>query len=72
MTQTDSLAAAPAAVSGEPAPHGRLRRALDVVGVQNAGLVVALIVLCAVIGSRNSNLFLVSNIKTMGSGWLGS
>jgi ribose transport system permease protein len=67
MTQTDSLAAAPVVAPDEPARHGPLRRALDVVGVQNLGLVLALVVLCAVIGSQNSNFFLISNVKTIGT-----
>jgi ribose transport system permease protein len=65
MTQTESPAAATRPAAGaRPNP---LRRALDVVGVQNLSLITALIVLCAVIGSRNSNFFLISNIKTIGT-----
>ncbi|MGH9093957.1 MAG: ABC transporter permease, partial [Acidimicrobiales bacterium] len=43
------------------------RRALVVVGVQNVSLLIALVLLCAIIGSRNSNFFLASNIKTIGT-----
>lgn len=43
------------------------RRVLDLVGVQNISLLVALAILCAIIGSRNSNFFLGSNIKTIGT-----
>ncbi|MFC1414747.1 ABC transporter permease [Streptacidiphilus sp. N1-12] len=65
MTATDS----PARPS-RPAPGPRqrpLRRALDVVGVQNLSLIIALIALCAAIGLQNSNFFLVSNIRTIGT-----
>lgn len=64
MTQLDQ-ASAPAPT--KPSRPSSLRRVLDVVGVQNLGLVVALIVLCAVIGSQNSNFFLLSNIETIGT-----
>jgi ribose transport system permease protein len=47
--------------------HGAVRRALDFVGVQNLSLIVALVILCAVIGSRNSHFFLATNIKTIGT-----
>ncbi|MDP9092206.1 MAG: ABC transporter permease [Actinomycetota bacterium] len=52
-----------------PAPRrsNPLRRVFSVIGVQNLSLIVALIVLCAVIGSQNSNFFLVTNIKTIGT-----
>jgi ribose transport system permease protein len=49
------------------AEHGAVRRALDFVGVQNLSLIVALVILCAVIGSRNSHFFLATNIKTIGT-----
>ena len=65
MTQTESPAAAT-----RPAPGGRtnpLRRAFELVGAQNLSLILALAVLCAVIGSQNSNFFLISNIKTIGT-----
>src|SRR4051794_22615223 len=45
----------------------RWRRALDVVGVQNISLLIALGALVAFIGSRNSNFFLISNMKTIGT-----
>jgi ribose transport system permease protein len=45
----------------------RLRRVLDVVGVQNISLLVALGALVAIIGAQNSNFFLTSNLKTIGS-----
>lgn len=65
MTTTKS----PAAPSRpDPVAHRHpLRRTLDVIGVQNLSLIIALIVLCAVIGSQNSNFFLLSNIKTIGT-----
>jgi ribose transport system permease protein len=65
MTKTESPAV-PAESGPGLRPHP-LRRALDVVGVQNLSLIIALIALCASIGSQNSNFFLVSNIKTIGT-----
>lgn len=44
-----------------------VRKVIDQIGVQNLSLVVALILLCAVIGSQNTNFFLLSNIKTTGT-----
>jgi ribose transport system permease protein len=43
------------------------RRVVDAIGVQNLSLLAALAALSAVIGSRNSNFFLVSNLKTIGT-----
>jgi ribose transport system permease protein len=65
MTKTDT-ATVPAESGPRVRPHP-LRHALDVVGVQNLSLIVALIVLCAAIGSQNSHFFLVSNIRTIGT-----
>ncbi|KIF78419.1 sugar ABC transporter permease [Streptomyces sp. 150FB] len=65
MSKTDTPTA-PAGSEPRVRPHP-LRHALDVVGVQNLSLIVALIVLCAAIGSQNSHFFLVSNIKTIGT-----
>ena len=65
MTTTESPAA-PSQPGPVLRPHP-LRRTLDVIGVQNLSLIIALIALCAVIGSQNSNFFLVSNIKTIGT-----
>jgi ribose transport system permease protein len=65
MTTTESPAA-PSRPDPVLRPHP-LRRTLDVIGVQNLSLIIALIALCAVIGSQNSNFFLVSNIKTIGT-----
>jgi ribose transport system permease protein len=55
---------------GAPAPPGgrsRLRRILDAVGMQNISLLVALGALVAIIGSQNSDFFLISNVKTIGT-----
>lgn len=60
----DRPAAAPA---GEGSEKSVLRRVLGFVGVQNLSLIIALVLLCAVIGSRNSNFFLITNIKTIGT-----
>jgi ribose transport system permease protein len=43
------------------------KRALDFVGVQNLSLIIALVILCAIIGSKNSNFFLVANLRTIGT-----
>lgn len=45
----------------------RLRRALDVIGVQNLSLLVALGLLVALIGSQNDNFFLPSNMIVIGT-----
>jgi ribose transport system permease protein len=55
--------AEPAMVSERPT----LRRLLDAVGVQNLSLLAALGVLVVVIGSQNSNFFLISNVKAIGT-----
>jgi ribose transport system permease protein len=47
-------------------PSG-LRRALDAVGVQNVSLLIALAALMAIIAAQNSDFFLVSNLKTIGT-----
>jgi ribose transport system permease protein len=47
--------------------RGTARRVVDAIGVQNLSLLAALALLSAIIGSRNSNFFLVSNIKTIGT-----
>jgi ribose transport system permease protein len=65
MTQTDSPAR-PSRSGPAPRPHP-LRRTLNAVGVQNLSLIIALIALCAAIGLQNSNFFLVSNIRTIGT-----
>ncbi|HEY2296755.1 MAG TPA: ABC transporter permease [Jatrophihabitans sp.] len=43
------------------------RRVLDMIGVQNLSLIAALAILVAIIGIKNSNFFLVSNIQTIGT-----
>lgn len=67
MTQTADerqvRRAEPAMVSERPT----LRRLLDAVGVQNLSLLAALGVLVVVIGSQNSNFFLISNVKAIGT-----
>ncbi|MDR3518861.1 MAG: ABC transporter permease [Azospirillaceae bacterium] len=50
-----------------PAKRGALRRILDMLGVQNVSLLIALAVLVAFIGSQNSNFFYSSNIATVGT-----
>ena len=67
MTQTDTREQPTAAAATRPHGGNPLRRALDAIGVQNVSLIVALILLCAIIGSRDSNFFLLSNIKTIGT-----
>ena len=51
----------------KPPTMQRLRRVLDAVGVQNISLLIALGALVAIIGAQNSNFFLSSNLKTIGS-----
>ncbi len=66
MTQTDDRQvrqADPATVPG----RRPVRRVLDAVGVQNLSLLAALGVLVALIGSRNNNFFLISNVKAIGT-----
>lgn len=67
MTRTDSREppeAAPAATQSSASPA---RRVLDVIGVQNLSLIIALILLCGGIGWKDSHFFLVSNIETIGT-----
>lgn len=69
MTQTESEA--PMRVEPDPVDTATgktpVKRALDFVGVQNLSLIVALVLLCAAIGSQNSHFFLISNITTIGT-----
>jgi ribose transport system permease protein len=44
-----------------------LRRVFDAIGVQNISLIVALAALVVIIGAQNSNFFLISNVKTIGT-----
>jgi len=67
MTQTDNREAATVDGPATGTAPNPLRRLLDSVGVQNVSLIVALILLCAAIGSRNANFFLLSNVKTIGT-----
>ena len=67
MTQTDTREQPAATATTRPRGGNPMRRVLDAIGVQNVSLIIALILLCAIIGSRNSNFFLVSNIKTIGT-----
>lgn len=46
---------------------GAIRRAVRAVGVQNISLVIALALLVVIIGSQNSNFFLITNIETIGT-----
>ena len=69
-TESDTRMSAGVGETGTATPvpsRSRLRRALDVVGVQNVSLLIALVILCTVIGAQNKNFFLVSNIKTIGT-----
>jgi L-arabinose transport system permease protein len=66
MTQIESRTV-PAPADAESGTTNPAKRALAFVGVQNLSLIIALAVLCAIIGSKNSNFFLVSNIKTIGT-----
>ena len=50
-----------------PSGPGVLRRILDVVGVQNVSLLIALVLLVAFVGTQNSNFFFARNIATIGT-----
>ncbi len=65
-TATSTAASTVADAAPDDGP-GRVRRVLNAVGVQNISLLIALGALVAFIGARNSNFFLVSNIKTVGT-----
>lgn len=67
MTQTDNREAASTPGGAARLPANPARRVLDSVGVQNLSLIVALILLCAVIGSQNTNFFLISNVQAIGT-----
>jgi ribose transport system permease protein len=70
VTTTTTNAPAARDLRAEPDPadeRSSLRRVLDVIGVQNLSLLVALGALVTIIGAQNSNFFLVSNIKTIGT-----
>ena len=68
MSSTATSTAASTVADRPPdAGPGRVRRVLNAVGVQNISLLIALAALVAFIGARNSNFFLVSNIKTVGT-----
>ena len=45
----------------------RTRQILDLIGVQNISLILALILLTVLIGSQDSKLFLASNIRIIGT-----
>lgn len=44
-----------------------IRRLLGTLGVQNISLIIAIVLLVAIIGSRNAALFLPANLKTIGT-----
>lgn len=70
MTSTTMKASPAADADAEPQTPGArspLRRFLDVVGVQNLSLLVALGALVAIIAAQNSDFLLVSNLKTIGT-----
>jgi ribose transport system permease protein len=67
VTSTTSRRISPPVTDGPTARYAKLRRALNAVGVQNISLLIALGILIAIIGSKNSNFFLISNIKTIGT-----
>lgn len=67
MTRTDSREPAEAAPAATQSSASPARRVLDVIGVQNLSLIIALILLCGGIGWKDSNFFLFSNIETIGT-----
>jgi L-arabinose transport system permease protein len=64
ITRSSTVAVAEGDIARRPS---RLRRVLDAVGVQNVSLLIALAALVTIIGAQNSDFFLVSNIKTIGT-----
>ncbi len=66
-TTKPSPAADVARAPDSPDQRSSLRRGLDVVGVQNLSLLIALAALVAIIAAQNSNFLLVSNLKTIGT-----
>ncbi len=66
-SMTTPSTASPRIDAVPPARPRAVRRALDAIGVQNISLLIALGALVAFIGSRDSNFFLVSNLKTIGT-----
>jgi len=67
VTQTDDRELPAAAAATKAHAVSPARRVLDVIGVQNISLIIALVLLCSGIGWKNSNFFLFSNIKTIGT-----
>ena len=67
MTTTRSSATGTAEAPKLSGLRSAYRRVLDTIGVQNLSLLVALGALVAIIGAQNSDFFLVSNIKTIGT-----
>ncbi|HEY3630490.1 MAG TPA: ABC transporter permease [Jatrophihabitantaceae bacterium] len=59
--------AAPRVDVPREARPGRARLVVHAIGVQNISLLIALAALVTFIGIRNSNFFLVSNLKTIGT-----
>lgn len=66
MTQTSSVTPT-AAPRPEPAGRSPWRRALDVIGVQNVSLLIALVVLVAIVGSQDQNFFRWNNLVAVGT-----
>lgn len=67
MTTTKDAATTPAVAAPTRTTSSVARRLLQTVGLQNVSLIVAIVAIVGVIGSRNSNFFLASNIKTIGT-----
>jgi len=68
VTRTTPQRAAGQPVStDEPDRRRAVRRMLDLVGVQNLSLLIALVALVAIISSQNVNVLLISNLKTIGT-----
>lgn len=67
MTTTKDVAPARATAAPTSSTRSATLAVLHKVGLQNLSLVVAIAVLVVLIGSRNSNFFLMANIKTIGT-----
>ena len=67
MKATAEAPQAELAPQDAPRRANGVRRALDAIGVQNVSLLIALAALVALIGSKHSEFFLLSNIEVIGT-----
>lgn len=67
MTRTDSRELPQTVEGAKEGTASPARRMLDMIGVQNLSLIIALVLLCAGITWKDSNFLLLSNIRTIGT-----